>query len=311
MARSDRRDAPAARRRLGSLLLSLGLLVLVAVLTAVQWAQTGRPPLFALTVLGFLVLLVLSLPLLPWVLGPILIRRTCRLRREVAFQSFDPDDPETPAVVKEGIAETDRALAGEGFTPRAHLLTENESPHGLAFLTLFENRPARVLARLLTLYTGRGKALKRRTLLVFSTEFADGTEIATNNSRVLSNSPPCPWRTIVNVPDVQDARELYRIHTDVVAHLAPRSQPCDPVQGDPVGCQQAYTNRERARFVECGYMYLDPDADCYRATWKGAVLMAWKLIWPVSAVRRARLRRRTEALLRACRGSGGGGLAGG
>jgi hypothetical protein len=307
VARSDRRDAPAARRPLGSLVIFFVLVALVAVLTAVQWAQNGTPPLFALAVLGFFALLALSLPLFPWVVMPILIRRTCRLSREVAFQSFDPDDPETPAVVQESIAETGRALAGEGFTPRAHLLTENESPHGLAFLTLFENCPARVLARLLTLYTGRGKALKRQTLLALSTEFADGTEIATNNSRALSNSPACPWRTVVNVPDVQDARELYRIHTDVVAHLSPRSEVCDPVQGDPAGHQQAYTNRERARFVECGYLYADPDADCYRATWKGAVLMAWKMLWPVSAVRRTRLRRRTEALLRACRGGGGGG----
>jgi hypothetical protein len=308
VARSDRRNPPAARRSLGSLLLLFALVVLVVILTAVQWAQSGRPPLFTLACLGLVAVAALSLPLLPWVLGPILIRRTCRLPREVAFQTFDPDDPETPAVVKESIAATGRALAGDGFAPRAHLLTENESPHGLAFLTLFENRPARVLARLLTLYTGRGKALKRQTALVFSTEFADGTEIATNNTQTLSNSPPCPWRTIVNVPDVRDARELYRIHTDVVAHLSPRSAACDPVQGDPMGHQQAYTNRERARFVDCGYTYLDPDADCYRATWKGAVLMAWKLLWPVSAVRRARLRRRTEALLRACRGGGGGGI---
>jgi hypothetical protein len=171
------------------------------------------------------------------------------------------------------------------------------------FLSLFENRAARVLARLLTLYAGRGKAMRRQTLLVFSTEFADGGEIATNNSRTLSNSPPCPWRTIVNVPDAEGARDLYRIHTDVVAHLSPRSEAV-PLEGDPGAYQQAYTNRERVRFVECGYMYLDPEADCYRATWKGAVLMAWKLLWPVSAIRRARLRRRTEELLRACRGGG-------
>ena len=306
MARTARQDRPAARRSLGSTLLLLAMLALVVVLTAYQWAQSGRPPLVALTCLGVLALLVVSLPLLPWVLGPILIRRTCRLSPEVAFQPFDPDDPETPAVVRESIAETGRALAGEGFTPRAHLLTENESPHGLAFLTLFENRPARVLARLLTLYAGRGKAMKRRTLLAVSTEFTDGTEIATNNSRTLSNSPPCPWRTILNLPDVQDARELYRLHTEAVADLAPRSEACAPVEGDPAAYQRAYTNRERARFVECGYLYLDPEAECYRATWKGAVLMAWKLLWPVSAIRRARLRRRAEELLRACRGGGGG-----
>ena len=307
MARSDRQDAPAARRSLGSLLTFFAMLALVVVLTAVQWALSGRPPLFALTVLGVLALLVVSLPLLPWALGPILIRRSYRFPPELAIEPFDPDDPETPAAVRASIEETGRALAAEGFAPRAHLLTENESPHSLMFLSLFENRPARVLARLLTLYAGRGKALRRQTILLFSTEFADGTEIATNNSRTLSNSPPCPWRTIVNVPAAEGARELYRIHTDAVAHLSPRSEASVPLEGDPLAWQQGYSIRERARFVECGYLYLDPEADCYRATWRGAVLMAWKLLWPVSAIRRARLRRRTEELLRACRGGGGGG----
>jgi hypothetical protein len=281
----------------------LALLALVVALTAYQWAQSGRPPLYALTALAALALLIVSLPLLPWVLGPVLIRRSYRFAPELVTEPFDPEDPETPAAVRDSIEETARALAAEGFTPRAHLLTENESPHGLMFLTLFENRPARVLARLLTLYAGRGKAMRRQTLLVFSTEFADGTEIATNNSRTLSNTPPCPWRTIVSVPDAEGARDLYRTHTGVVAHLSPRSEAV-PLEGDPAAYQQAYTNRERVRFAECGYLYLDPEADCYRATWKGAVLMAWKLLWPVSAIRRARLRRRTEELLRACRGGG-------
>jgi hypothetical protein len=103
---------------------------------------------------------------------------------------------------------------------------------------------------------------------------------------------------------MEDARELYRAHTDVVAHLGPRSEPIVPLEGDPAAYQCAYTNRERARFKECGYFYLDPEADCYRPTWKGAVLLTWKLLWPVSAIRRARIRRHAEALLRASRGGG-------
>jgi hypothetical protein len=278
------------------------LLTVAGALVAYQWLASGRPPEFALLLLALLAFLAISLPLLPWVLGPLLIRRNYSIPRELAIEAFDPDEPETPDAVRTGIEETARALAAEGFITRAHLLTENKSPHGLMFMSLLENRPARVLARLVTLYVGRGKAMRRQTVLVFSTEYADGTEIATNNSRTLSNSPPCPWRTIVNVPDVEGARELYRIHADVVSHLAPRSEASVPLEGDPVAYQQAYAEREKGRFVECGYMYLDPETDCYRATWKGAVLMAWKLLWPVSAIRRARLRRRTEALLRACRG---------
>jgi hypothetical protein len=50
--------------------------------------------------------------------------------------------------------------------------------------------------------------------------------------------------------------------------------------------------------VATGYLFPDPDGACYRPTWKGAVLMTWRLCWPVSAIVRSARKRATASLLK-------------
>jgi len=45
-------------------------------------------------------------------------------------------------------------------------------------------------------------------------------------------------------------------------------------------------------------MYLDGAGEYFRLTWKGAILGAWRSIWPVSLVRRWWMRSRSEDQLR-------------
>ena len=55
--------------------------------------------------------------------------------------------------------------------------------------------------------------------------------------------------------------------------------------------------REISAQVALGYSYLDENSGVYRPTWKGACLMAWKCMRPISTNRRALVRRRMSRLL--------------
>jgi len=57
---------------------------------------------------------------------------------------------------------------------------------------------------------------------------------------------------------------------------------------------ERYGPRQQAR----GYMYLEADGETYRLTWKGAILGAWRSIWPISAVRGWWMRSRSEGRLK-------------
>jgi hypothetical protein len=284
------------------------LLLLVSTLAvgliANDWAVRGRLSEECLVYLCLVLLALVSVPSLPWTLGPIQIHRTWRIKVVREFEPFDPEAPDTSPNVAGPIHETAAALTPVGFTTAAHIWITNEAPRSIMFLSLFENPAARVRAMLITIYTGSGKALRRQTVLAFSTELTDGSEVATNNTATLSSTPACPTRTIVNLPAVRDPAELFQIHTAVLDQVGAMVARRLPLNGDPVDRQRQYTRREQERFVEAGYLYPEMEGAYYRATWKGAVLMAWKLLWPVSAIRQARLRQRSQALLRACRGEG-------
>jgi hypothetical protein len=55
--------------------------------------------------------------------------------------------------------------------------------------------------------------------------------------------------------------------------------------------------REMEQQVPLGYFWLDRTANAYRPTWKGAAMMCWKLLPPMSTLRHARIRRRAAQLL--------------
>ena len=56
--------------------------------------------------------------------------------------------------------------------------------------------------------------------------------------------------------------------------------------------------KDYERQVEFGYMFLGTRSATYRPTWKGASLMAWKLTWPVSAIRSWGMRAKARATMR-------------
>jgi hypothetical protein len=45
------------------------------------------------------------------------------------------------------------------------------------------------------------------------------------------------------------------------------------------------------RHLKIGYMYCAKDGETYRLTWKGALVMTWRALWPISMVRRMVARR--------------------
>jgi hypothetical protein len=70
------------------------------------------------------------------------------------------------------------------------------------------------------------------------------------------------------------------------------------VGADPVAYLIEGRERILAHHVATGYYYLDEARDIYRPTWKGAVLMTWRLLWPIRPLYRAWRRRPTHAFLR-------------
>jgi hypothetical protein len=184
--------------------------------------------------------------------------------------------------------ETIAKLAPEGFIVRGHFRRANQPPLVAGFVSLFENPRRQETARLVVART----RARSEVMLVFFTRFEDGTEVRTGNNRQLTGFPRPASETGIWLPHIRDAWALYQIHKLAADQLgAGKKRVLDT--RDAATVLRETTRQEISGFVDAGYYYLDDEAEKYRFTWKGAFLITWRLMWPVSMVYRALRRRRT------------------
>ena len=197
-----------------------------------------------------------------------------------------PINPEGPGMPPEVSAYYRYAVAGLiplGFKPVLSFSMTNALPNAIGFATVFKNDRTAEVATILNSSVSIGT---NTSLLVFRTDFADGTMVTTNNNNSLSYIPtPSPPVHVFAFPQVRDPGRLYEVHQAVVGRFDGGSPRRDPIGDDPNAYVKRSRQREYARFLECGYQYLDETKRVQRLTWKGAFMATLKLIWPVKPVR--------------------------
>ena len=242
---------------------------------------------------------LLATVLLPLLLGPVLVRFAQKLRARPGFERVEPESGRIPSEVFPFFNATLRALAPEGFREAGYLRQTGFAPNVETWLLMLENRPAREAALALvgisTLPSQRGVKTRQ---VDFSSSWEGERSVTVSNGAYLSLFPPTPGVLVQHFPGLDDPRRLLEAHRALVARHAPaglaRRYP-------PPGEFESYLlqamQRELARQVPTGYLWLDDAGEFYRPTWKGALLMTWKLAWPVKPVRGWRHGRRARRLL--------------
>lgn len=183
------------------------------------------------------------------------------------------------------------ALESLGFLLRGHWhLTGHSVATGQ--ITLLEHPQSLDLVKVMISTAGN----RRQFALLFQTRFDDGQEIVTANNPLTVGLPPLSETTVVWLPEVRDARQLHRVHVRIRDELA-RGRKRLAAGPDAAAFLHAGRERMLAHFVATGYYFLDESRGVYRPTWKGAVLMTWRLLWPIRPFYRAWRRRSTNKLL--------------
>ena len=130
---------------------------------------------------------------------------------------------------------------------------------------------------------------------MFRTEYTDGTQFSTHNGKFPGVLPPARSRPgSMAFPQVRGVRLLHAIH-------ALRAEPEGGVDvgiDDPVERLMRDSRLEHSAWLAAGYYRPEPGSTRLRLTWKGAILMSWKLLWPVPQTRLAWRRWRAARILR-------------
>jgi hypothetical protein len=231
----------------------------------------------------------------PYWLGPIAVRLTNR-QLVPEFETLLPEEfTALPAELTAFFYEAESALQPLGFEPVAWLREPRLTPGFTAWSVLFFNRASRDRAFALGMNPGPSAAIKApRPSLAFGTRFGDGRFVETSNADNLNPFPRVPKYELMNLPEVRDAAALFRHHVRRLGHAGDKQL---PVPGQEVR-QLAESVRETyQKQVRTGYLWWDARAKAFRPTWKGALLMTWKMLPPMSALARRTRARQNQAFL--------------
>lgn len=247
-----------------------------------------------------ILLLALALPVLlvavQFVLGPPLLLGTLRAPDRAGFRPAEPG--ELPAKTAARFRTCEEHLAAEGFERVAHLFASGSAAQR-QYVALLVNRAtgeSAVVADLRVAGEGGGREL-RSAGVEFSTVFADGLVIDTNNHPQVGIFRDDPRQIVSRFPGVREPRRLLALHRALLRRHGPAGEaPVLPAPGGEVEHLNEAVPRQWLKQVEYGLAWHDREGGAFRPTGLGAVLFAWKLAWPVGAIRTRRMHRRAAVV---------------
>lgn len=227
------------------------------------------------------------------IFGPVLLRVKFRFKAKLNPQLVPEES--LPPDVRAFMAPRAKSIAGLGFEPVGYVNMGNMTTGTGSFMALFSNPR--------TLEWADVSVVKSATRLAgyieFITRCSDDTQVDTNTSATASALSPVPAYHVFRFPQVQDAFTLYRAHRMLVQENLRSSKPELPPRGQELAELKRRLERYGPRQQEHGYMALDSSGEYYHLTWKGAILGAWRSVWPVSALRSWWMQTRGQERLRA------------
>lgn len=240
-----------------------------------------------------------------YVYAPIKMRIAARYEREPELVFFPDDTESLPPDVAAFFDRTGAELVALGFTAQDRaLLAPTFAPNVRIVIKVFVNRADLVMAVIRVVYARIVHRLRPyASELQFGSRFRDGpvTQMLTTNSREPNSLGDTPHWNVLQLPQVTDARALYEIHKqriDGVGSVRNRLFRLDTeFGGDIIATLKATTSDQLTEQINTGYLELSADGRYFRPTWKGAILVTWRNLWPMKQFRRVKLRRRAQRIL--------------
>ena len=253
---------------------------------------------------------------------PLLTKFTYRLEAKTTLELLDIDTG-LDGDAGQYLIDATNQLIELGFDPVCMVDIPQLVPNARAFLKLFIHPQHDDEAAIEVFFLKQSDEWKQHSMCVeFSTEYSDGTVVTTGNSKVLYAWPVADYKTISQFPEARELAWLYEAHAAICKLKALGKRKTIDLftkyNGDAVRRLADSMDREHDPALEAGYLYLlettarqdrartpnpyaPPSSEAvparYGATVKGAYLMTWQLLWPISILVKRRRVRRSHQLL--------------
>lgn len=232
--------------------------------------------------LFWLTILLLVAIALPHIVGPILIRSKNTMSGEPEFDEI-PDE-HARALFPAEFFSTINDLEALGFVLVVHLSSDAGAPHLHSIISLLVNRDSKTTATIVSI-SSRGQEPTRilSSYLEFTAQFEDGSGLDTTNSSTVKVFKDLPDKIIVKIPHLRGASSLYRVHSFLVERQG-HQNPVLPAAGHEVENFRLSFTDSMEQLAGMGYYFFEESIHRYRFTWKGAIIAAWRSLWPAKPI---------------------------
>ena len=227
-----------------------------------------------------------------FVLGPIVLRVTFRFKAKLDPQIVPPET--LPADVRQFMMPRVAAIAGLGFEEVGYINLGTMAGGTQSYMALLSNSTTLEWADVSVVKSTK----QMKGYSEFITRCSDDAQVDTNTNATAPVLFPWPSYHIFRFPQVKDAFTLYRVHRMLVQQNTGGSKPELPAKGQELAELKRRLERFGVRQQERGYMYLDRAGNYFLLTWKGAIVGAWRSIWPISMLRNLWMQSRSQTQLR-------------
>jgi hypothetical protein len=224
-------------------------------------------------------------------LSPIVLRIQFRYRAKVEPRVVPFED--LPAEVREFMEPRVASFALWNFDVAAYLNLGSIAARTESFMALLSNPHTAEWAGVIFIKS----RVKKVRFMEFMTRCSEEMQIDTSTDSTTPVLFPLPRHHVFRFPQIQDVYTLYRVHRMLVNEITHGALPVLPPAGEEVAELKRRLDRYGPWQVEHGYMYLDKSGENYRLTWKGAILGAWRAVWPIPLIRGWRMRVGNQAVL--------------
>ncbi len=225
------------------------------------------------------------------ILSPIVLRLQFRYRAKVDPRVVTLAD--LPAEVREFIEPRVATFAPWNFDVVAYLNLGSIAARTESFMALLSNPHTAEWAGVVFVMS----RTKNVRFMEFMTRCSEEMQIDTNTDSTAPVLFPLPRHHVFRFPQIQDVFTLYRVHRMLVNEITHGALPVLPPPGQELAELKRRLDRYGPWQQEHGYMYLDATGESYRLTWKGAILGAWRAVWPVPLLRGWRMQKVNQAVL--------------
>ena len=249
-----------------------------------------------------------ALFLLPYILGPIMLRMNMTQQAYPEVVPFPIDHPDLPEQVREHFDDVTEELARVGFEPVAGLALPRQMANVKAVILMFANRTTKDAAIATAIFADLLDPPLQTAYTEIVSRYRDDIVVQTNNSNQIGSFPMKEGVTNTQFPTIKQADRLYRIHQALCERHGSTAGKVlrldEQFNGDAAAYLAFAMREELTGQIDTGYMFLASGGEVFRPTLKGAFLMCWALLPPWKQIRFARRDAKERRLLEELRVEG-------